>query len=158
MLPGTYTESDIVVNKPLKLKGSGLSGTTDTLLVPEIASARAEQEFPDNSHQGIIIYAPSVTVSLFHLDGSGNAGLGSTFNYHQGITTLYDQQNPGGYHDYVLTRGRGTLHPIQLGPRDPPTTRKQSQQEPALHQHQGRQGRERLVSRHHPVGHERSAF
>jgi hypothetical protein len=89
LLEGTYTESDIIIDKGVLFKGSGVSGSGDTLIVPEVASTRAESEFPSGSHSAIIIYSQSVTVSNLHVNGSGNGGVG-TFQYHHGITTLYD--------------------------------------------------------------------
>ncbi|MEX2111568.1 MAG: hypothetical protein WD845_00185, partial [Pirellulales bacterium] len=116
IIEGTYTESDIVVNKSqLILTGSGVLNTpgstgpyvsgSDTLIVPEVASTKAEQEFPVGSHSGIIVYASDVEVKDVRLDGSG--GGAGTFNYHHGVTTLYEAQggvDGVGGTDYASTR------------------------------------------------------
>ncbi len=106
IIEGTYTESDIVIDKSVIFQGSGRSGLTDTLIVPEVASARAEQEFPIGSRSGIIIYNNSITVRNLRLDGSGNGSITPGFAYHHGITTFYEQQNGpgGGSQDYVSLR------------------------------------------------------
>jgi hypothetical protein len=111
LLAGTYTESDIVIDKQIVLAGSGRSGGSDTRIVPEVTSTKTAEEFPSGGHMGIIIYAPSVTVRNLHVDGSHNAALGGEMHYHQGITTLYDTQNGA---DYQSLRA-GNLPVVNLG-------------------------------------------
>ena len=117
ILEGTYTESDIIINTPLQMMGNGMSGVSQTLIVPEVASAQggaADAEFGVGTHSGIILYSYSSTVTNLHLDGSGNAALntsaGHDYNYHQGITTLYDLQAGGNY----ASLHNGSLVPIQI--------------------------------------------
>ncbi len=117
LLEGTYSESDIVITHTMAFKGSGQSGTTNTLIVPDIASSHTNlTEFGANTHSGIIIYAPSVTVSNLHINGSGNTPLG-TLQFHQGITTLYDNQEGNSYTDLVIdattnTKITSAAHPF----------------------------------------------
>ncbi|MGD9721333.1 MAG: beta strand repeat-containing protein [Pirellulales bacterium] len=107
IIEGVYTESDIVINKSVVFQGSGRSGSSDTVIVPEATSARAEQEFPDGSHSAIFIYSDSVSVRNLHINGNGNGTLGAnTFSFHQGVTTYYEDQNGpgGGAHAYTSIR------------------------------------------------------
>ncbi len=127
ILEGTYTESDIVVNKQLTINGHGhtdlannaeLQGAmlpygeyvqnaaAETLIVPATSSAHVNGEFPNNTHSGIIIYSEGVTISNLRLDGSGNSGNTGAMAYHQGITTLYELQDASGTpHNYVPYSG-----------------------------------------------------
>jgi hypothetical protein len=108
LLDGTYTESDIVIDKPLIFQGA--SGAT-SLIRPEVVSSGATSNFGVGTRSGIIIYSPSVTVSDVTVDGNANGSLGAGLNFHHGITTLYDTQNGG---DYSSLRN-GNLPVIQLG-------------------------------------------
>ena len=120
ILQGTYQESDIVIDRPLTLTGT-VDSNNDLLtdIVPEATSSHAidpaGENFAGGTHQGIIIYSPSVTVQDLTVDGNGNASLdsatGTSFNYQQGITTLYDTQDGGSYNSLH----NGTLPLIQLG-------------------------------------------
>jgi hypothetical protein len=124
LLEGTYTESDIVINRQILLTGTGTSGTADTLIVPEVATdqtAGALSNFgaAGTSHEGIIIYNSCVTVQQVHLNGNGNGSLGGSLNYHQGITHLYDTQTGGS----VSTIRNGSLTPQLFGNIPDPGTR-----------------------------------
>ncbi|REK11217.1 MAG: hypothetical protein DWQ37_14910, partial [Planctomycetota bacterium] len=111
LLEGTYTESDVVIDRAMNFIGADPAQAT-SLIVPEIASSGDLSNFGPGTHSGIIVYSPSVTVTNVHLDGNGNGSLGGSLNFHQGITTLYDTQNGG---DYASLRN-GNLPVIQLGP------------------------------------------
>ncbi len=116
ILSGTYQESDIVVDKPIHVEGS--TGVNPTLIVPEAVSSHANAEdFGVGTHSGIIIYSPSVTIENLTVDGNGNGSLAGTLNYHQGITTLYTQQNGSDY----STLHNGTLAPSNMGGDDATT-------------------------------------
>ena len=147
LVEGTYTESDIVIDKAVLFKGSGTSGSGDTVIVPEVVSASVENEFPTASHQGIIIYSPSVTVTNVHINGSGNNALAGSLNFHQGITTLYDTQDGvNGVGGTRLRSGPRTEHAgHQPGRPGRPTPFR------AAPVDQQRQGRQRLVQGHHPL-------
>jgi hypothetical protein len=119
---GTYTESDIVINKQLVISGTGTSGTADTLLVPETTSAQsgsALANFGVGTHSGLILYSDSAWVHGIHLNGSAGTAATGSLNYHHGITTLYDTQAGGSY---ASTRN-GSLTPIQLGAVPDPINR-----------------------------------
>ncbi len=81
------------------------------MIVPEVTSSGDQSNFGPGTRSGIIIYSPNVTIENLHLDGNGNAGLGGSLNYHQGITTLYDTQNGGDY----SSLHNGFLPVIRLG-------------------------------------------
>jgi hypothetical protein len=94
ILGGTYKESDIVISTPMTV--SGATGSQKSLIVPEVVSSHTDAtNFGVNTHSGIIIYSPSVTIENLLLDGNGNGALAGTMNYHQGITMLYDTQKGG---------------------------------------------------------------
>jgi hypothetical protein len=112
LLEGTYTESDIVINKQVLFSGTGLSGTANTLIVPEVTSAHggaADANFGAGTHAGVIIYSDQVTVQNVHLNGNGG-GVGGSLNYHEGISTLYDT----GGSPYSTVRN-GSISPVQFG-------------------------------------------
>jgi hypothetical protein len=114
LIEGTYTESDIVINKAILFSGTGTSGSANTLIVPETTSAQtgaALANFGVGTHSGIFILSDSVTVQQVHLNGNGNPSLGGSLNYHQGITHLYDTQNGGAYSSIR----NGSVTPIQIG-------------------------------------------
>ncbi len=114
IIEGTYAESDIVIDKnDVLVKGTGRSGGLaggDTVIVPEIASAKVEGEFPTGTHSGFILYGRNIELKNLRIDGSG--GTVGPFNFHQGITTMYETQdgvNGVGGTDYAPTRGRPNL-------------------------------------------------
>ena len=112
IIGGSYTASDIVIDKPMILQGEGTSGPSETLITPEMASTGDQSNFglADQTHSGIIIYSPSVTIQNLTIDGGANPTYPG-LNYQQGITTLYDTQEGGDYH----SAHSGTLPLKMLG-------------------------------------------
>ncbi len=110
IIGGSYTASDIVIDKPLVVEGEGTSGASETLITPETTSSGDQSNFGTGTRSGFIIFSPSVTIQHLTVDGSGNAALGAGLNYHQGITTLYDSQSG----DYQSLHN-GMLTPMMLG-------------------------------------------
>ncbi len=105
LLPGTFTESDIVIDRPMRFEGTLVASAISSVIVPEATSADVDGNFSVGTRSGIIIYSPSVSILNLKVDGSGNTGIGANHDYHQGITTLYDTQNGGDYsslHNGVL--------------------------------------------------------
>ncbi len=111
LLGGTYAESDIVIDRPMSFLGQGTSGATASVIVPEVVSAAVQENFGVGTHSGIIIYSPTVNIANVRVDGAGNGSLAGSYNFHQGITTLYDTQNGGDYNSLH----NGLLPLIQLG-------------------------------------------
>ncbi len=98
LLPGTYRESDIVIDRPVNLVGRMVSGARTAVIVPEVTSSQSTAaNFATGTRSGIIIYAPNVTIKDLEIDGNGNGSLSGSLNYHHGITTLYDLQNGANY-------------------------------------------------------------
>ncbi len=111
-VPQTFEESDIVVDKAgLNLEGDSGFGSSYAVIAPEVASSRGEEAFPVGSHSGIIITAPTVTVTNLTVDGNAGVGGASSFNFHQGITTLYDNSGGGNY----SSQHNGSMAPNSLG-------------------------------------------
>jgi hypothetical protein len=111
ILEGTYTESDIVIDRPLSVVGANPDLAT-TLIIPEATSSKSSAtNFGVGTRSGIILYSPNVTIENLTLDGNGNGSLGGSMHYHHGITTLYDTQNGGNY----SSLRNGTLPPSNLG-------------------------------------------
>ncbi len=111
LLGGTYAESDIVIDRPMSFIGQGTTGATASVIVPEVVSAAVQENFGVGTHSGIIIYSPTVNIANVRVDGAGNGSLAGSYNFHQGITTLYDTQNGGDYNSLH----NGLLPLIQLG-------------------------------------------
>ena len=111
ILGGTYAESDIVIDRPMTVIGNGKDGPNATVLIPEVVSAANQEDFGVGTHSAIIIYSPTVNISNLRIDGAGNGSLAGSYNYHHGITTLYDTQNGGSYNSLH----NGPLPLIQLG-------------------------------------------
>ena len=106
----TFKESDVVINQGITLQGDGSHLATPVTLAPDIASSNDESAFSTGSHQGIIIYAPSVTVQNLTVDGNAGVGGAGSYNFHQGITTLYDLQGGSNY----SSEYNGSLAPNHL--------------------------------------------
>ncbi len=111
LLPGTFRESDIVIDRPMTFQGRLFNGNKVSTIVPEVVSATVQENFGAGTHSGIIVYSPTVTVKDVIINGSGNGSLPAGLHYHHGITTLYDTQNGGGY----SSLRNGVLPLIHLG-------------------------------------------
>ena len=111
VVPQTFQESDIVIDKAgITLSGDSSYGASYCIIAPEVASAHAEENFPTGSHSGIILYAPTITVSDLTVDGNAGFGGAGSLNFHQGITTMYDQSGGGNY----ASQHNGALAPSDL--------------------------------------------
>src|SRR5690606_851561 len=86
LLPGTFKESDIVIDRPMTFQGRIVGGNRTSVIVPGVASAAVNENFGVGTHSGIIIYSPTVTIKDVVVNGAGNAALGAGLNFHHGIT------------------------------------------------------------------------
>ncbi len=108
VVPQTFQESDIVIDKAgITLTGDSNYAASYSIIAPEVASAHAEENFPSGSHSGIIVYAKTVAVENLTIDGNAGVGGAGSFNFHQGITTMYDQSGGGNY----ASQHNGALRP-----------------------------------------------
>ena len=156
ILAGTYKESDIVIDRPLTLKGATSTtnpGPSQTLvnlvtIEPDVASVHGDANFPSGSHQGIIVNSPSVTVQSLTIDGNGNGSLAGSFNYQAGITTLFDMQAGGDYLAEHNQAGPVRDGPWQLDTRDQPRYRCGQRE----HRGPGSHGQQYLASWYRPFG------
>ncbi len=98
LLPGTFKESDIVIDRSMSIIGRVVSNVRTAVIVPEVTSAKADGDFPVGTRSGFIINAPNVTIDSLQIDGDGNNGvLGGSMHYHHGITSIFDTQAGGNY-------------------------------------------------------------
>ena len=116
LLPGTFRESDIVIDRPMTFQGRLFNGNKTATIVPEVVSATVQENFGVGTRSGIIVYSPTVTVKDIIINGSGNNSLPAGLHYHHGITTLYDTQNGGNYNSLR----NGSLPLIHLGELNAP--------------------------------------
>ncbi|MEX0679308.1 MAG: hypothetical protein WD063_19685 [Pirellulales bacterium] len=113
---GTHIQSDIIIQRPISLVGEDTIGVSNTVIIPEVASANTDGDFPVGTHSGIIIqmsaanlvFSGSDGVSISALTLDGGLGAFSDNDYQHGVTTLYTP--PGG-----ATVRNGTLAAAQWG-------------------------------------------
>jgi len=94
--PGTYLESNILVNKTLTIQGIGLT-RDDVIIAPAAYDGNVDNAFASSAQNGFIIKAHNVLIRKLTIDGNGNAALtihGN--NFRAGIVTLDDSQPGGG--------------------------------------------------------------
>jgi len=72
--PGTYEESNILVNKSLTIEGIG-STRDEVVVVPAAEDGNKDNAFGDSAQNGFIIAANDVTIRNLTLDGRGNTAL-----------------------------------------------------------------------------------
>ncbi|MEX0677613.1 MAG: hypothetical protein WD063_11095 [Pirellulales bacterium] len=95
---GTHVQSDIVIQRPISLVGEDTIGVSNTVIIPQLASANTDGNFPSGTHSGIIIQMSSANLVFSGSDGvtisdlTLNGGLGSFSDndYQHGVTTLFD--------------------------------------------------------------------
>ncbi len=93
--PGTYEESNILVDKSLAISGGGID-REDVLIVPAAEDGNADNAFANNAQNGFVIKAHGVTIRNLTINGRGNPLLSADRNnFRAGIVTL-DASQPGG--------------------------------------------------------------
>jgi hypothetical protein len=93
---GTYTASNILVDKSLTIEGTG--ATRDAVvIVPSAEDGNQNVTFDGTSQNGFIIKASNITIRKLTINGRGNNGLTpGKNNFRTGIVTLDDSQPGGG--------------------------------------------------------------
>ena len=92
--PGTYTESNILVDKSVIIKGTGAS-RNDVVIVPAGVDGNVDNAFGSSAQNGFIIQAHAVTIRNLTIDGNPALTPG-VYNFRAGIVTLDPSQAGGG--------------------------------------------------------------
>lgn len=97
--PGTYIESNILVNKTLTIQGIGAT-RDEVIVVPADYDGNVDNAFDNNAQNGFIIKAHSVLIRKLTINGNGNPALTvHANNFRAGIVTLDASQSGGGSWD-----------------------------------------------------------
>ena len=98
--PGTYIESNILVDKSITIQGVGAT-RDDVIVVPANYDGNLDNAFV-NSQNCFIIKADFVTIKKLTINGNGNPALTThNNNYRAGIVTLDASQSGGATWNYL---------------------------------------------------------
>ena len=84
ILPGTYTESNILVSHAITIEGSSETGV---ILAPGIVDGHLDNAYGAPVSNGFLINASGVTIQCLTIDGNANTGLSGTQNFRNAIIT-----------------------------------------------------------------------
>jgi len=98
IVSGTYSESDIAVDRPVVIDGG--ADRNRVRIVPAAASAKTGRLFDAGVHSAFVLQSGGVAIENLTIDGDGGVGGGGSHNFRGGI--VYDYRSGVPYNNITI--------------------------------------------------------